>query len=84
MARPLRGDDHSPQRWLRRLDHAAAAINPLLTMLAIGLVVLDMTCLFLTASKLQIVHLRDYPACVAGDPERAATSTGGVKGWVPY
>jgi hypothetical protein len=53
-------------------------------MLAIGLVVLDMTCLLLTASKLQIVHLRDYPACVAGDPDPAATSTGGVKGWVPY
>lgn len=38
---------YSPGRRLRRLDRAAELINPFLLVLAIGLVILDLTC-FLT------------------------------------
>jgi hypothetical protein len=34
-----------PQPMLRRLERAAGAINPFLIMIAIGLVILDLSCL---------------------------------------
>ena len=35
---------HSPEPWLCRLDRAADGMNPFLTTLAIGLVILNLTC----------------------------------------
>src|SRR5260370_1429654 len=53
---------HSPDRWLRRLDRAASAMNPFLTVLAIGLLILNLTCLASLASRLPIAH-RTAKAC---------------------
>ena len=40
-----RGGPGSCERLLRRLDHAAARINPFLVVIAIGLLILDASCL---------------------------------------
>ncbi len=63
MAQPFRRHP-SPGEWLRRLDRAAAAINPLLVMLAIGLVILNVTCFVLLAHRFPVVRLApDTEAC---------------------
>ena len=56
MAQPSR-HHHSPVQWLRRLDRAAGQINPYLTILAIGLLLLDATCLVLRAKELPLARL---------------------------
>ena len=47
---------HSLDQWLRRLDRAAAAMNPLLTVLAVGLAVLNLTCIALLSIRLTVIH----------------------------
>lgn len=54
MAPLFPGHPYSPQRWLRRLDRAAARLNPILTIVAIGLVILNLTCLALLAPWLPL------------------------------
>ena len=56
MAQLFPHPDNSPESWLRRLDRAAAAMNPFLTLLAIGLAVLNLTVLALLASQLPITR----------------------------
>jgi hypothetical protein len=64
MAQPFRRH-HSPEEWLRRLDRAAARINPLLIMLAIGLVILNVTCFVLMAHRFPVIRLApDAEACL--------------------
>jgi hypothetical protein len=53
---PRRG--RSPERFFRRLDRAAAALNPILTIIAIGLVILDIICVF----SLVLPLGRTYPS----------------------
>ena len=55
MAQPSR--QPSPQAWLRRLDAAAASMNPYLTVLTAGLFVLVLACAALLAAQLPIVRL---------------------------
>jgi hypothetical protein len=50
----------SPSRLLRRLDEALGQLNPILVAVAMGLIVLDLTCL--AAFLLPVSHLT---ACVA-------------------
>jgi hypothetical protein len=56
MAQRLPRDRYWLDRWLRRLDEAADGINPFLTVLAIGLAVLNLTCFALQATRLPISH----------------------------
>jgi len=46
MENPLPEKQKSKKGWFNRLDSAAAQVNPVLLVLAIGLAVLDFTCLF--------------------------------------
>ena len=86
MAQLFPHSHHSLDRWLRRLDRAAAAMNPFLTVLAIGLTVLSLTCLALLASRLPIT--RGAPAlsaCLplsAGGPGAAAVDD--HRAWTLY
>jgi hypothetical protein len=78
----------SPDRWLRRLDRAAGAMNPVLTVLAIGLAVLNLTCLALLASRLPIAHgMPGLSACLpssAGSPGAAPPARGDQGAWTLY
>jgi hypothetical protein len=47
---------HRAKRVVCRLDHATGKINPFLLAVAIGLVVLYITCLFALAIRLPVVH----------------------------
>ncbi len=75
---------HSPDRWLRRLDRAASAMNPFLTVLAIGLLILNLTCLASLASRLPIAHgtpgLSACPPLSASSPD----ATGDHRAWTLY
>src|SRR5260221_13993415 len=71
------------KRWFSRLDSAAAEVNPILVVLAIGLAGLDFTCLF-------AIELRDaLPGArhVSAEPSLAATARipvdQSVTTWVP-
>jgi len=79
---------HSPDRWLRRLDRAAGAMNPILTVLVIGLAVLNLTCLALLVSRLPITHGRpDLSACLpsaASSPGAAPPASGDQRAWTWY
>jgi hypothetical protein len=46
MARPARQNDRSREPLIQRLDRAAGEINSFLMVLAIGLLILYLTCLF--------------------------------------
>ena len=79
---------HSLDRWLRRLDRAAGNINPFLTVLAIGLAVLNITAIVLLAPHLPITRsvfgLGVSAACAsspATDPGPARPSTGDMRAW---
>jgi len=54
MAQHFPRHHHSPEPWLCRLDRAADGMNPFLTTLAIGLVILNLTCLALLAAHLSL------------------------------
>jgi hypothetical protein len=80
---------HSLDRWLRRLDRASGNINPFLTVLAIGLAILNLTCIALLAPRLPIT--RDTlgqgrsAACLpspVSDPGPAPPPTGDMRAWV--
>jgi hypothetical protein len=79
---------HSPDRWLRRLDRAAGAMNPVLTVLAIGLAVLNLTCLALLASHWPITRGMPGPsACLpsaVSSPGAAAPASGDQRAWTLY
>jgi hypothetical protein len=51
---------------MRRLDRATGQINPYLFAVAIGLLVLYITCLIALTVRLPPIHLK---ACVAAQPE---------------
>ncbi len=51
---------------MRRLDRATGQINPYLFAVAIGLLVLYITCLVALTVRLPPIHLK---ACVAAQPE---------------
>ena len=85
MAQHLPRPHHSAERWLRRLDRAAGRMNPPLTVLAIGLTLLNLTCLALLASRLPITHGRiGLTACASPPSDSSGTSlppTGDIKAW---
>ena len=60
---------HRAKRVARRLDHATGEINPFLFAVAIGLVVLYISCLVALAIRLPVVHLN---ACVTSASPAAA------------
>jgi hypothetical protein len=64
---------YSPTRWLRRIDRAAAAINPFLFVLMIGLAALNLTCLVLLSPGLPLSrHPNGLPGCQPATDEQAA------------
>jgi len=85
MAQRLPRDPYWLDRWLRRLDEAADGINPFLTMLAIGLAVLNLTCFALQATRLTISH--DAPAASVSlsplfqGPATSPAVTGDIRAW---
>jgi hypothetical protein len=76
---------HSPDRWLRRLDRAADSMNPFLTVLAIGLVMLNLICVALVASRLPITRgTLSFTACLPSSASASGAApppTGDVKAW---
>jgi hypothetical protein len=60
---------HRAKRVVRRLDHATGEINLFLFAVAVGLVVLYISCLFALAIRLPIVHSN---ACLTTSPPPAA------------
>ena len=86
MAQHLPRPDHSLDPWLRRLDRAAGRMNPFLVMLAIGLAILNLTCLALLAAQLPITRHppgSDAPASLAGEPN-AAPADGEARRWTAH
>ena len=85
MAQLFPRHDHSPERWLRRLERAADGMNPFLTVLAIGLVVLNLTCVALQASRWPITHhTPGFAACLpspASAPGAETPPAGDIKAW---
>jgi len=85
MAQLFPQDDHSPDRWLRRLDRAAGSMNPFLTMLVLGLVVLNLTSLALLAARLPITHgppaHTACPVSPADSTDPAPSPSGDIKAW---
>jgi hypothetical protein len=69
MRHPSRRDDPAAEPLWRRLDRAAGEINPFLMLLAIGLVILYLTCLFGLLIKLPITY---------GDPSASSSAMGEV------
>ena len=60
---------HRARRVVRRLDQATGQINPFLFAVAIGMVVLYITCLFALAIRLPVVYSN---ACItASAPSRS-------------
>ncbi len=88
MAQLFSHPHHSPDRWLRRLDRAADIMNPFLSVLAIGLAILNLTSLALLASRLPITRdtprLSSCPPSSAGSPGAAPHATGDLRGWTMY
>ena len=88
MAQLFPHPDNSPESWLRRLDRAAAAMNPFLTLLVIGLAAVNLTVLALLASQLPIT--RGTPGVSpgltlsAGSPGAAPRTTGDQRAWTLY
>lgn len=78
---------HSLDRWLRRLDRAADMMNPFLTVLAIGLAILNLTCVALLASRLPITHGTmgvGISACLPSadsSPGKAPPPAGDARAW---
>jgi hypothetical protein len=65
--------DRSRDPLMRRLDSAAGRINPLLMMIAIGLAVLDASCLIALLDTGSLATSRGGPS-----PTISAPATGGV------
>jgi hypothetical protein len=65
--------DHAPEPrspLLRRLERAAGELNPFLTILAIGIAVLDLTCYMGVVGSRQLApHSVAYAASSASGPE---------------
>jgi hypothetical protein len=77
--------DHSLDRWLRRLDRAADRMNPFLVVLAIGLVLLNLICVALLASRLPItLDTLALTACLPSSDGASGTApspAGDIKAW---
>src|SRR5690349_17295680 len=72
MAQPSRHGRHSRIEWLRRLDRAARRMNPYLSLLAVGLTILNLMCFAGMAPQLPIYRLgADRLAC-------PSAATGGI------
>jgi hypothetical protein len=91
MAQLVPHHHHSLDRWLRRLDRAADSINPFLTVLAVGLAVLNMTAIVLLAPRLPITRVTLghglSAACLpspAADPGSGEPPVGDMKAWTSY
>jgi hypothetical protein len=88
MAQHFPRHHHSPEPWLCRLDRAADGMNPFLTTLAIGLVILNLTCLALLAAHLEVSRISpDVSACpssLASGPGTTLPPTGDVRAWTSY
>ncbi len=86
MAQHLPRPDHSLDPWLRRLDRAAGRMNPFLVVLAIGLAILNLTCLALLASQLPITRHppgSDASASLASGAG-AMPADGEMRRWTAY
>jgi hypothetical protein len=79
---------HPPDRWLRRLDRAAGAMNPVLTLLAIGLAILNLTSLALLAPRLPITSgMPEVSTCLPLSASRAGAAppvSGDQRAWALY
>jgi hypothetical protein len=84
MRHPSRRNDPAPEPPWRRLDRAAGEVNPFLMLLAIGLVILYVTCLFGLLVKLPITYSPPSASSAAtgstgadGSPSAAVIGSGG-------
>ena len=79
---------HSLDRWLRRIDHAAEAMNPFLLVLAIGLVVLNLTRVGMLVSHWPIGHGRPgVSACPPPSddgPAAGSPASSEARSWTLY
>jgi hypothetical protein len=66
---PRRGS--SPERLIRRIDRAAAQLNPILMLISVGLVILNLIALTAVVSHLQITRVQ----CALPDARGAARIT---------
>ena len=71
---------HRAKRVARRLDHATGEINPFLFAVAIGMVVLYISCLFALVIRLPVVHSN---ACVTSSASPAAGEVRGSGSFRP-
>ena len=71
---------HRAKRVVRRLDRATGEINPFLFAVAIGMVVLYVTCLFALAIRLPVVHSN---ACLSTSAPSAAGEVRGSGSLAP-
>jgi hypothetical protein len=63
-------DHHRSKRLLRRFDHTVGQLNPYLLAIAIGLLVLYITCLFALVVRLPAIHVN---VCVMTPASSAAS-----------
>ena len=71
---------HRAKRVVRRLDHATGEINPFLFAVAVGLVVLYISCLIALVIRLPVVHSN---ACVTTSAPPAAGEVRGPGSFAP-
>lgn len=80
MQLPFRRNHPEPEPFWRRLDRAAGEINPFLLILAVGLVILYLTCVIGLLLKLPLTRVGDdaaaSPALVAPLPRLTAPPSG--------
>jgi hypothetical protein len=78
MSMPSPRDGFSPERLFRRLDRAAAQLNPILMIITVGLLILNLIAVTAAVPHLQITRVQ----CASADPPgagRAAEAGGTVR-----
>jgi hypothetical protein len=71
-----RNGGRSPEPFFRRLDHAAAALNPFLAIVIIGLIILNVICGFSLVLSFGVTDRNpDASACAAGSGRASVEDT---------
>jgi hypothetical protein len=83
MENPLPEKEKIKKRWFNRLDSAATEVNPVLLVLAIGLAVLDFTCLFAIEMRAALPLVRRVGAEPSPAAKPSIPADQSVIAWVP-